>query len=121
MKLSFSLFSTYRLLLQSILILFSIDATAQDLFLQWAKILGGKGYIQSGALEVDANGFVYTTGSFLRDSTDFDPGPGVYHMISSDTLYGDIFVSRLDNNGNFSYAYSMGSAYGKQDKGTALI
>jgi len=103
------------------MIFFPFHISAQDIYLHWAKILGGNGYVNSNAIEIDGNGNIYTTGSFLRDSSDFDPGTGVYNMISSDTLYGDAFVSRLDANGNFDFAYSMGSAYNKQDQGTALL
>lgn len=53
-------------------------------------------------MDVDANGNVYTTGIFI-DSTDFDPGPGVYKLYSKPGSF-DAFVSKLDPNGNFVLA-----------------
>jgi hypothetical protein len=113
--------SVHKLYATALVLTFSFNLSAQDIYLHLAKVLGGNGYVNSNAIEVDGNGNIYTTGAFLRDSSDFDPGAGVYNMISSDTLYSDAFVSRLDANGNFDYAYSMGSAYNKQDQGAALI
>lgn len=92
----------------------SNDLSAQNL--QWAKRMGGTAndYVQQVA--VDASGFVYTTGSF-KDTVDFDPGPGVYNLISP--AAEDIFISKLDANGNFVWALSMGNSAGN-DRGVAL-
>ncbi len=58
-------------------------------------------------ISVDNNGNVYTTGNF-QGSTDFDPGAGI---VSFNSFGGyDIFVSKLDSNGNYVWAKQMGGA-----------
>ena len=72
----------------------------------WAKQLGGTG-IESGAmLRVDVSGQVYIAGYFTQ-TADFDPGPGTFSL----TPVGiDIFVSKLDNSGNFIWAKQIKSS-----------
>ena len=60
----------------------------------------------SSSIVLDASGNVYTTGNFV-DTTDFDPGPGRFNLISADGA-SDIFVSKLDASGNFVWAKNMG-------------
>jgi hypothetical protein len=56
-------------------------------------------------IEIDNQGNVLTTGRF-SGNTDFDPGPGLFNMPS---LGGwDMFVLKLDSNGNFLWAKSVG-------------
>ncbi len=76
----------------------------------WAKqmgsIFGDTGY----AIAVDSDGNVFTTGSF-SDTCDFDPNVGVSNRT---TLVEGIFIIKLDTNGNFVWAKSMGGiAYNK--------
>lgn len=72
----------------------------------WAKQLGdGATSIQGYSLALDNNGNVYTTGTY-RGTGDFDPGVGVFNLTS--TGNGDVFISKLDVNGNFVWAKSMG-------------
>jgi hypothetical protein len=60
-------------------------------------------------LAVDSAGNVYVAGSYYG-KVDFDPGPGTYYMTP---LGGktdiDAFVEKLDTNGNFVWAGSMGT------------
>jgi Secretion system C-terminal sorting domain len=67
----------------------------------WAKNMGGALSEYSSSAVVDASGNVYTTGSF-SGSADFDPGPNVYTLNS-----GTMFISKLDNSGNFVWAKSV--------------
>jgi gliding motility-associated-like protein len=83
----------------------------------WAKELGGAGDDVSLGLCLDAGGNVYTTGSFTGIA-DFDPGPGVFNLTSNG--YQDIFISKLDNNGNFIWAKSFGSA-ANEDVGRSIF
>jgi hypothetical protein len=66
----------------------------------WAKQLGGA--VGSGlfisSIVLDADSHVYTIGNFSQ-TVDFDPGPLTYKLTSSG-LY-DVFISKLDNSGNF--------------------
>lgn len=81
----------------------------------WAKSMGGNGIDQGASVEVDALGNVYTTGDF-EVVADFDPGGGVYNLTSAGDY--DIFISKLDPNGNFVWAKAMGGA--GQDVGTSI-
>ena len=78
--------------------------------LVWAKQMSGIFDEEAYSLTVDSGGDVYTTGTFWG-TVDFDPGPGVFNMTYGGV--GDIFVSRLDTNGNFVWAKQLGngSAY----------
>jgi hypothetical protein len=66
----------------------------------WAKQLGGTVgsslFISSIVLDADSN--VYTIGNFSQ-TVDFDPGTGTNNLTSSGPY--DVFISKLDNNGNF--------------------
>ena len=71
----------------------------------WAKRMGSYGSDVGSAITVDASGNIYTTGSF-QYTGDFDPGVSVLNLISAGNT--DVFISKLDMNGNFVWAKSMG-------------
>ncbi|MBU0486812.1 MAG: SBBP repeat-containing protein [Bacteroidetes bacterium] len=73
----------------------------------WAKSMGGSGSDYGTSVTVDASGNVYTTGYF-KDTVDFDPGAGTANLISTGDY--DIFVSKLDADGNFVWAKNMGGS-----------
>ena len=73
--------------------------------LLWAKSCGGKGNQIGQSIKVDAMGNVYTTG-FFQDTIDFNPGTGVANL--SAVGDGDVFILKLDANGNFLWAKSFG-------------
>lgn len=72
----------------------------------WAKAYGAANYDRAYALTLDAGGTVYATGSFYG-TVDFDPTASMYGLTSTST---DIFVLKLDNNGNFIWAQGMGGS-----------
>ncbi|MDG1475660.1 MAG: T9SS type A sorting domain-containing protein [Vicingaceae bacterium] len=71
----------------------------------WAKGLGGASSELANSIDVDASGNVYTTGSFTA-TADFNPGAGTDNLISNGAT--DIFISKLDSNGDFVWAKGMG-------------
>ena len=71
----------------------------------WAGQMGGSGYDFVNAMALDDLGNVYTTG-FFRNTADFDPGADEYPLGASDV--SDVFVSKLDTNGNFNWAKKLG-------------
>ncbi|WKZ38740.1 MAG: S-layer homology domain-containing protein [Anaerolineales bacterium] len=84
----------------------------------WAKRMGG-GTNDSGlGLTVDAGGNVYTTGNY-QGTADFDPGAGTANLTSVGNN-NDVFVSKLDSNGNFVWAKSMGGTESDQGRGIAV-
>jgi len=71
----------------------------------WAKSIGGTGNDEGKGITLDGTGNVHTTG-FFSTTTDFDPGANVFNLTSFGS--NDIFVSKLDNSGNFVWAVQMG-------------
>lgn len=76
--------------------------------LVWARRMGGTLDDYSFDVFVDEAGNVYATGAFVG-TADFDPGAGTFNL-SSAGLFEDIFVLKLDVDGNFAWARKMGSA-----------
>ncbi len=71
----------------------------------WAKSMGGANTEFAKSIVVDGNGNVYVTGSF-EGTADFDPGTGTTNLISNGN--DDVFIAKLDANGDFVWAVSMG-------------
>lgn len=72
----------------------------------WAKSMGGASQDLGFGIAVDKDGYVYTTGNFAG-SCDFNPGAGTSTLGSVGS--SDIFISKLDKDGIFEWAKSMGS------------
>ena len=81
----------------------------------WAKSCGGKGNQIGQSIKVDAMGDVYTTGIF-QDTIDFNPGTGVANL--SAVGEEDVFILKLDANGNFLWAKSFGGI--EMDRGYSI-
>jgi PKD repeat protein len=71
----------------------------------WVKQMAGPNIDGGLDIALDQDGNVYTAGQF-RDSVDFDPGPGIFQLSTTNT--DDAFISKLDSNGNFVWARNMG-------------
>ncbi len=94
--------------------------------LVWVKQIGNTGTSgteQAQAIALDDSGNIYVTG-FFNNTADFNPGTG-----PADTFFmrrfgpgtgtnNDIFVLKLDNNGDFVWATSMGGT--GNDRGLAM-
>lgn len=69
----------------------------------WAKQYGDSASIdERSTLAIDAFGNLYTTNSFVG-SVDFDPGPSSFSL-TSQGWDRDVFVQKLDQDGNFIWA-----------------
>lgn len=79
----------------------------------WAKSIGGVGDDSGTSITVDAAGNIYFTGYFLG-TVDFDPSVGTHNLISNGA--SDVFISKLDANGDFVWAKSMGGTVTDQSK-----
>ncbi len=73
----------------------------------WAKSMYGGTGNAGYAIDVDASGNVYTTGGF-KGTTDFDPGVGTANLASTG-VGQDVFVWKLDVNGNYVWAKKFGN------------
>lgn len=101
------------------------SAGAEDIFifkldsignLKWVKQIGGGSNDISYGIAVDKNCFVYTTGSFFS-TCDFDPGVNTF-TLAPFTAGCDIFVSKLNLNGDFVWAKKMGGS--NNDRGYSI-
>lgn len=73
---------------------------------QWAKSMGGEFHDVGLGITTDAGGNVYTTGCFQSEA-DFDPGPGKVILLSEGSHNNDIFISKLNEDGEFVWARSI--------------
>ena len=71
----------------------------------WAKSFGGASVDRGYSIDVDALGNVYVTGEFQAD-VDFNPNSGIFNLSSNGS--SDAFIQKLDANGNFVWAKSIG-------------
>ncbi len=89
----------------------------------WTKGIGAYGYDYGRSIAVDAAGNVYTTGSFNRDgdsfgsAADFDPGEGTAFLTAAGN--DDIFISKLDTDGNYVWAKRIGAV--GYDSGNSIV
>lgn len=87
----------------TILLLSASNITSQNL--QWSKSFGSQNSDFGIAMATDAKGNVYTTGSF-DGLTDFDPGPETFFL--SPNGNNDIFIHKMDAEGNFLWVKTFG-------------
>lgn len=73
---------------------------------EWAKSHGGSSDDVGRSIKSDDAGNVYTSGGFYS-TVDFDPGAGIFNLTSNGI--SDVFISKLDVNGNFVWAKQIGS------------
>lgn len=76
--------------------------------LLWAKSIGGSNLDQVNNLAVDKDGNVIIGASFSSNSIDCDPGAGVFTVTSNGGE--DALVVKLDTDGNFVWAKSVGGS-----------
>lgn len=88
-------------------LLFAMHLNAQAF--EWAhSVTGGQFDQQSaGSTCMDSQGAVITIGTFLN-STDLDPGPGVFSVTSNGNA--DVFIQKVDAFGNFLWGASFGAS-----------
>lgn len=91
-------------------------AAAQNMNLAWVKQTGGSSDDTVRGIAVDAAGNTYTCGLFSA-TCDFDPGPGVYNLVSNGNI--DIYITKSDAAGNLLWARSMGGPNADQATGIA--
>ncbi len=88
--------------------IFILKSDANGNFI-WAKQIGATMHSYARSVATDAFGNIYFTGQ-IPNTVDVDPGTGIYLLGGSNSGY-DILVEKLDLNGNFVWAGSMGGLY----------
>jgi hypothetical protein len=71
----------------------------------WVKQFGGNGFDSVNGMSIDSHGNIYTTGIFYG-TADFDPGVNTFDLVSSGST--DVFINKLDRNGQFVWAKRLG-------------
>ncbi|MEN3324616.1 T9SS type A sorting domain-containing protein [Mariniflexile soesokkakense] len=85
--------------------------------LVWAKSIGGLANDSGKYITTDTEGNVYITGTF-EETVDFDSGAGTFLLTSSGQT--DVFILKLDKNGNFIWAKSFEGEDIEQTAGIGL-
>ena len=87
--------------------LFFSTVSGQEANLAWAKSIGGNSADMGNSIAIDNSHNVLVTGSF-QFLVDFDPGSNTSNLIANNGT--DIFIQKLDSNGNFLWAKSIGGS-----------
>jgi hypothetical protein len=82
-----------------------VDANGDFL---WAHKIGWTDYDEAIGVCHDASGNIYITGKFRSTNVDFDPGVGVSPLSTTGNF--DLFVLKLDSNGNFLWVKTIGDS-----------
>ena len=97
--------------------LFILKLNTNGVFL-WAKKVGGIYDDTIKSITTDELGNIYTTGYF-RGTIDFDPGNAVFNLSSDGIQNNDIFILKLNAQGDFVWAKRIGS--NGQDFGESIV
>lgn len=94
------------------IVLFSISSTtssnAQYVNMDWANKLEGTGRSESKVIKIDHQNNLYILGEY-EGKVDFDPQSTTdWHTSSAQR---DVYIQKLDKNGNFIWAISLGTVY----------
>lgn len=73
----------------------------------WMKHLSGNLSSNARAITLDNLGNIYITGTF-NGTLDFDPSPTASYNLMSNNNTNDVFVLKLDSNGDFVWATKVG-------------
>lgn len=86
---------------------------------QWVRSIGGSESDKGWGITTDADGNVYITGEFTN-TVDFDPGLAVNNLTYSGTVFNDMFVLKLDPDGNFTWVKQIGGLYNENQRGIRI-
>lgn len=109
------------LLLLLSLISFSLHAQ----HIEWAKKFNGPGVQSILSIDIDSNGNVYLMGITDSETTDLDPGPGVFNLSHDQVDYWlsefyDIFLVKLDIDGNFLWGKGLYSNFDADNRSLTM-
>jgi hypothetical protein len=94
-----------------------LDSSGNFVFAKTFAGIANAGFCFGNSIALDSSGNIYTTGS-LYGPVDFDPGIGSFVLTGAGN--NDIFVSKLNNSGNFVWAKAMGGTSDEQGRCIAL-
>lgn len=85
--------------------LLTTNLSAQQPKFEWAKQMGGSSSENGTAMAMDSSGNIYAIG-FFTGTVDFDPSAATFNLTSNGNY--DIFITKLDVQGNFLWAKQIG-------------
>jgi hypothetical protein len=85
----------------------------------WVKTFGANYNQFCSSVNIDKYGNIYATGSFCS-TVDFDPGPGTLYKSSVINNLEDIFIIKLDPNGNLLWVKTFGGNFPNNDRGIEI-
>jgi len=94
-----------------------LSKLASDAQFQWARTWGAASDDKGNGVAVDKSGNAFITGYFA-ETVDFDPGIGTDEH-TADT-YQDIFLSKFDSSGAFSWARTWGGSGSDEGRGVGV-
>lgn len=89
-------------------LLFHVNIFSQTVSLEWVKTFGAQSSssdVSGKKTLVDLQGNLFVIGEF-SNTVDFDPGLNIFNLVSNGDK--DIYIQKLDSNGNFLWAKSIG-------------
>lgn len=99
--------------------IFIVSLTSDGDFL-WAKQIGSDYDDNGQTIAIDpVDGSILVTGYFTG-TADFDPGPGYFELSPSYLGNYDLFLLKLDANGNFTWAERIGADFFDAGMGVAV-
>lgn len=93
------------------------SSKASDYELSFTTLTGGSNADYGTSVTADGSGNVYTAGYF-GDVVDFDPGAGVTNLTTAGSK--DAFIQKLDEDGDFVWARSIGGTSIAQAEGIVV-
>ena len=88
-----------------IFLIFNIPISLRTQIFNWGGGFGSYSSESANAIEVDGGGNTYIVGKY-RNTVDFDPSGGAFLMTAKGE--SDIFILKLDPNGQFLWSKSIG-------------
>ena len=79
-----------------------------QLYYDWSASCGGLNQQNITSSTVDVALCTYNAGLY-KSTVDFDPGPGIFNMNTYSWSTTDVFIQKLDPNGNFLWAERLGN------------
>lgn len=84
----------------------------------FARSMGGTTNDSPSSLTLDGSGNIYLTGTLTSPTVDFDPGAGESTLTKIGAV--DAWLARYDNNGNYVWAFNIGTTGSSQISPTKM-
>lgn len=96
-----------NILLFAIALITTLTAYSLNPSFEWVNQIGGSDFESINAVAIDQNNNIYNTG-FFTGTVDFNPGADEEFLTASNS--GDLFIQKLDENGNFIWVKQVRSS-----------